>query len=206
MKALSTAYLHTVDPIALRPTQMTVGMKEVQRKRHDWREDSQSKEVNFLGHHLLPCVLGPKKRYHLIDNHHLALALHLEGVTAVLVNVVADLSGMEKDEFFTHLDNRNWLHPYDAEGLRHPHRDLPKTVSGMADDPYRSLSGALRRAGGYAKVETPFTEFLWADYMRRRIDPETVAKDDAKALQKALALAKSTTSQFLPGWAGVSES
>ncbi len=154
---------------------------------------------------MLPCVKGPKDRFHLIDNHHLALALHREGIKAVLVNIVAALSHLGKDEFYTHLDNRNWLHPYDGEGIRHDYKELPKSISDMADDPYRSLSGDLRRAGGYAKVETPFTEFLWADYLRHRIDARIVEKDYVKALKEALLLAKSKKSQLLPGWAGVSD-
>jgi hypothetical protein len=43
-------------------------------------------------------------------------------------------------------------------------KDLPKTVAGLIDDPFRSLAGELRRAGGFAKDTTPFSEFLWADF------------------------------------------
>ena len=38
----------------------------------------------------------------------------------------------------------------------------------LVDDPFRSLAGELRRVGGYAKDTTPFSEFLWADFLRRR--------------------------------------
>ena len=50
--------------------------------------------------------------------------------------------------------------------------DIPKSIEDMADDPFRSLAGALRRKGGYAKDTTPFSEFLWADFLRRRIEPQ----------------------------------
>jgi hypothetical protein len=46
---------------------------------------------------------------------------------------------------------------------------LPKTVAGLIDDPFRSLAGELRRAGGFAKDTTPFSEFLWTDFLRRRV-------------------------------------
>ena len=53
---------------------------------------------------------------YLIDHHHLVRALHDEGVTHVLVNIIADLSRLKKQPFWTVMDSRNWLHPFDAEG------------------------------------------------------------------------------------------
>jgi hypothetical protein len=64
------------------------------------------------------------------------------------------------------------------------------------------LAGELRRAGGYAKDTTPFSEFLWADFLRRRIKRQGVEKDFDGALEEALKLAKETDSDYLPGWCG----
>ena len=72
----------------------------------------------------------------------------------------------------------------------------------MVDDPYRSLAGELRQSGGYAKDTTPFSEFLWADFLRRRIKRKSVDDDFPAALVKALKLAKSGEADFLPGWCG----
>ena len=47
---------------------------------------------------------------------------------------------------------------------------IPSTVSELLDDPFRSLAGELRRAGGYAKAPAPYSEFRWADFLRRRIE------------------------------------
>ena len=33
------------------------------------------------------------------------------------------------------------MHPFDAEGKRCGHEDLPKTVVDMVDDPFRALAG-----------------------------------------------------------------
>jgi hypothetical protein len=79
---------------------------------------------------------------------------------------------------------------------------LPKTVADLEDDPYRSLAGELRFAGGYAKDATPFSEFLWADALRRRVDTKTAKNDFETALQKALEFAKSPAAGYLPGWCG----
>ena len=72
----------------------------------------------------------------------------------------------------------------------------------MADDPFRSLAGALRRRGGYAKDTTPFSEFLWADFLRRRLARKDVEKDFEAALDEAFGLAKSPDADHLPGWCG----
>jgi hypothetical protein len=191
-----------VSIVELRPTQMTVGLREVAEKRREWRERSDKKAGKYLGQHMAPTVLGPKGRHYLVDNHHLALALHEEGQDNVLVTVLADLSALPLAPFWTYLDNRAWCHPYDAEGKRRGFEDIPKKITGLADDPYRSLAGELRRAGGFAKDTTPFSEFLWADFLRPRIKARQIEARFSAALEKALSLAKSEAAGYLPGWCG----
>ena len=83
-----------------------------------------------------------------------------------------------------------------------PFKDLPKSIKDMKDDPYRSLAGVLRRAGGFAKDTTPFSDFLWADFLRRRIKRRAVEKDFDATLDQALKLAKQEEAGYLPGWCG----
>jgi hypothetical protein len=151
---------------------------------------------------MVPTVLGPKEAHYIIDDHHLSLALHQEGVKEVLVTVAADLSKLSKDSFWRYLDNRSWCHPYDAKGRRTDFDDIPRSLDKLEDDPYRSLAGDLRHAGGYAKDLTPFSEFLWADFMRTRVKRGAITSDFAKALATALKLAKSKDASYLPGWCG----
>jgi hypothetical protein len=190
-------------PLAdLRPTQMTVGLREVREKRKRWQKISPEKDADFLGKHMIPVILGPKDRHYVIDHHHLGLALLEEKIEHILVTVVANLSTLEKDAFWVFLDNRGWTHPFDENGQRRTYADVPKSLSDLVDDPFRSLAGELRRAGGYAKDTTPFAEFLWADFLRRRIKRALVDKDFEQALEKALQFAKSEDANFLPGWCG----
>jgi hypothetical protein len=197
--------LQPIPIVDLRPTQMTVGMREVKEKRDHLRKHVAKKIGKYLGSHMIPVVLGPKQRHYIIDHHHLALALHKEGLERVLVSVVANLSALEPDAFWIVLDHHAWVHPYDANGRRHPVADIPRSITRMADDPFRSLAGELRRAGGFAKDITPFSEFLWADFLRRRIDVRAVKKNFTGALDRALILAKSQEARYLPGWCGPSE-
>jgi hypothetical protein len=197
--------LHSVPIAELRPTQMTVGYREVEAKRKRWREIDDKDRETFLGSHMIPVLLGPKKRRYVIDHHHLARALQEEGVENVLTTVVADLHHLEKDAFWVVADHRAWVHPYDVDGVRRDVGDLPKRIEDLADDPFRSLAGELRRAGGFAKETTPFSEFLWADFLRRHIKRKDVKQDFSEALEEALALARSKDAAYLPGWCGPHE-
>jgi hypothetical protein len=196
--------LTTVDIIALRPTQITVGMREVMEKRKHWRETAGKKGAKFLGKHMIPVILGPKQRNYVIDHHHLALALHDEGVKQVAVTVIANLSRLETEAFWIVMDSRSWMHPFDARGERRHYNDIPKSLTEMVDDPFRSLAGELRRAGGFAKDTTPFSEFLWADFLRRRVKARSIERDFDRALERALALSKGKDADYLPGWCGPS--
>jgi hypothetical protein len=198
--------LKPVSITSLHPTQITVGMHEVDDKRKRLRKHPAKKIGKFLGHHMIPVILGPKDRSYIIDHHHLALALHREGVENVLVTVVSDLSALDPDAFWVVLDHRSWVHPYDANGRRRAFRDIPKSVADLADDPFRSLAGELRRAGGFSKETTPFSEFLWADFLRRRMKRKLVERNFRAAAKQAMTLAKSLEAHYLPGWCGPSTS
>ncbi|WP_062232845.1 ParB-like protein [Aureimonas sp. N4] len=184
----------------LRPTQMTVGLREVEAKRRHWRDADDTERTLLLRRHVIPAVIGPKQRAYIVDHHHFARALLEEDAGPVGLYVLADLSDLPKGEFWCFLDNSHWCHAYDASGTRCDLADIPKHLSDLADDPYRSLVGALIRRGGCAKSDKPFSEFLWADHLRRRIDETLVKQDFDAAVEKALALARAREARSLPGW------
>ncbi len=181
---------------------MTVGMREVKAKRKSWRDHPARKKAQFLGKHLIPVVWGPNSEYYVIDHHHLALALHQEGVEKIATTVVADLRRLPQNAFWVFLDNRGWLHPFDERGRRRRYEDLPRKIASLVDDPFRSLAGELRQSGGFAKDTTPFSEFLWADFLRRHMKRKVLDDAFADALLRALKLAKSGEADYLPGWCG----
>ena len=202
MSTVREPMIKPIPILSLRPTQMTVGMREVKEKRKRWREQKKKKQAESLGKHMIPVVRGPDQRYYVVDHHHLARALHEEGVTDILVTMIGDLSMVERDAFWGVMDNKRWVYPYDAKGDRRHFKDLPKSITELKDDPFRSLAGELRRVGGFAKDTTPFSEFLWADFLRRNISNKVVEENFAKAMEKSLALAKSPAAVYLPGWCG----
>jgi len=165
----------------LRPTQMTVGYREVAAKRRQWREANGKERLRLLRRHVIPAVIGPRRRTYIVDHHHFARALLDEDAGRVAVA---------------------WCHAYDADGKRRKLSRIPKNIGELADDPFRSLVGALMRRGGCAKSDQPFAEFLWADFLRRRINRRRVQQDFDAALKSALALARGKDARSLPGWCG----
>jgi hypothetical protein len=194
--------LNPVPITDLRPTQITVGLREIEEKRRAFREKTAAAEGKYLGRHMVPVVRGPKDRQFVVDHHHLCRALMAEDVKEVLVDVIADLRALKPAEFWSFLDHHGWCHPYDRHGERTGFDEIPAKLADMADDPYRSLAGELRRAGGFAKDVTPFSEFIWANYLRRRVKRKLVEEDFGAAMTKALKLARSTDAAFMPGWCG----
>ncbi len=197
-------HVERIDIAALRPTQLTVGYREVAAKRAEWRAlfkpGAKVRRKHFIDGHVVPTVLGPKRRIYVVDHHHLARALFDEGRETVLAGHLADLSALAKEEFWSVMAHRQWVYPFDADGRRHDFSAIPKSIEALADDPWRSLAGALRDAGGYAKDSAPFAEFRWADFLRRRIDAGLLAADFAAALAKARTLAHQAGAAHLPGW------
>jgi hypothetical protein len=190
----------------LRPTQMAVGYEEVSRKRKEWRERTPEEAKHFLVGHRFPAIRGPNKHYYIVDHHHLGRALLEEKVEIALIAVLHDLSHLNRDEFWIVMDHHQWAHPYDAKGKRRNFSDMPKKLKQLPDDPYRSLAAEVRRVGEYPKDTTPFSEFLWADYFRRRIPLATLRDDPGSALERARKLARKREAAHLPDWSAISES
>lgn len=166
----------------LRPTQMAVGLEEVGFKRSKWSALSAQGQRDFLGSHPFPALCGPGARYFIIDGHHLALALLQEGIGAVLVRQIEDLSNLDAHQFFVALQKRDLLCP---SGAPQTLWELPRSLQDLADDPFRSLTARLRRDCECPKDRTPFAEFRWADFLRARLKPDLYRSDPALAIKAA---------------------
>ena len=186
----------------LRPTQFTVGYVEVSLKSAEWARMPKKKRKADLESHVFPAVVGPGRAHFIIDHHHLGIALLDEGVKEVPVAVLDDLSWLEPAVFWRTMEFRGWSHPFDRRGRRCDYRDMPKRLGELEDDPYRSLAGLVRRAGGYAKDQLPFVEFLWADFYRPRVAARLIRRQPKRATRLGVRLARSSDARYLPGWSG----
>jgi hypothetical protein len=163
-----TSHLQRIKLRDLQPTQLTAGMAEVKEKQEQWKLLGKHERQRFLSEHWFPGVIGPQGLPYIVDHHHLALALWQSSVKHVRLVILADLAALEEEEFWMVMDHRDWVHPYDAKGDRVAFSAIPNKITGLVDDPYRSLAEQVRISGGYAKSDIAFAEFLWADFFRRR--------------------------------------
>ena len=201
-------HLVQVSVSELRPTQMTVGAAEVALKRSQWAQLKSKSRDKLLLSHWFPAVKGPKGDFYIVDHHHLGQALVHEEVKSVWVMQLADYTSLELDMFWRLMEFHHWAHPYNEKGLRCEFSSIPKSLTGLKDDPYRSLAGEVRKAGGYAKDAAPYAEFLWADFFRPLFRKSDLASKGGQGLPESLvveavALARNPKAQFLPGWSGV---
>jgi hypothetical protein len=196
-------HLIEVKVATLRPTQITVGLAEVSHKRDEWRNLSKKERNKRLKQQWFPSVLGPKGRYYITDHHHLGLALLEEGIESAWVTVQRDYSWLDPDRFWHIMDFHQLTHPNDEHGMRLDYSAIPKDITELRNDPYRSLAGFVRTAGGYAKDTAPFSEFLWADFFRPQISVDIINKSQKLAIEQAVGLARGSEARYLPGWTGV---
>ena len=186
----------------LRPTQITVGLIEVHDKRKHLRAMSHDERHDYLRAHPIPVVIGPEDRLYPTDHHHLGRALCDEDIEHAYFIVEADFSRHALDDFWSLMDEKQWVHPVDENGCRHGFGRLPKHLTQLIDDPYRSLAGYVRNAGGYAKTSAAFAEFTWADFFRRRVRIGEGHDGFDAAVAEGRRLALSVEAAGLPGYLG----
>lgn len=182
----------------LRPTQMTVGFREVEHKRQRWRTQVARLDPE-LWRRPVPAVLGPGGAAYVLDRHHTLCALKLEGATRVAVAIVSELDQLDRVAFWREMRDRGWCHPVDAWGVPSCCDAIPTRFEDLSDDPFRSLASALRRSGGYGKTDRPYSEFGWAAHLRRHFTAEQIRGDFPTALRAAQALARGPAARGLPG-------
>ena len=188
----------------LRPTQLSVGYAEVELKREQWRAMKRRQRAAEIARHVFPSVLGPEGAHYIIDHNHLGIALLESGEREVWLAELDDLSWLELPVFWRTMEFRSWTHPYDQRGRRRSYDEMPERLTQLKNDPYRSLAGMVRRAGGFAKEQTAFAEFLWADFFRPQVDAELIGAQPQRATKEAIKLAQSSSARYLPGWSGKS--
>jgi hypothetical protein len=196
--------VQSIEVKRLRPTQIAVGMRLVRLKRKGLRRVALKPQelVDYILAHPIRVVSGPSNAVLIVDHHHLGLALLKEGFKTAPVEVMADLSALTVNAFWKEMAKRRWVHPVDGAGKKQSVSGIPSSLTDMQDDPYRSLAGFVRLAGGFEKTAEPYVEFLWADYFRPLIKPKRLSKDFDAAVERGKTLARAAEARGLPGYTG----
>ncbi len=193
---------NSIDLSQLKPTQVTVGMLEVEHKRRRLQSlvRRPGELIAFILEHPIRVVMGPAGKFYVVDHHHLALALIRENFETAPMDIDGDFSKLSGENFWKKMQAMKFVHLCDEQGRACKVTRIPKDLEDLVDDPYRSLAGFAREAGAYEKVPTPFAEFLWADFFRARIHHHVVKKSFEKALKHAIKLARTPEAKKLPGY------
>ncbi len=186
----------------LHPTQFAVGYWEVDQRAASIARKSPKELASYLKAHLALLVIGPGAEPYLVDGHHLCVALlkARKGKT-VEARIEANWRSLSIAEFWSKMRGSNYVYLYDNQG-RGPLdvTQLPKKITGLTDDPYRSLAWAVRDRGGFQRTMISFSEFQWANFFRKQIDIGPKPEDFNKAVEAALRLSHTVEAKDLPGY------
>jgi len=191
----------------IRPTQITVGMLTVHEKQLEIsKKKKHPSELDaFLKKKYEPVVIGPQESFYIVDHHHLARALWEEKIEITYASIIANFSDLNEAEFWKAMNEQNWIFSFDenGDGPLSP-ENLPKRVSELRDDPYRSVAARVRDEGGYKKTKILYAEAQWAHFFRKRIhfqNSELRLDQNFKiAIEQAHVLAHSAEAKDLPGY------
>ena len=193
-------------PIAsLQPTQLCVGMAEVRSRQRDFSGESAADRRDYLGTKPVPLVRSRTGAVWMVDRHHRLRALMEIDPTATAFGYVAlQLDHDERHAVLEALHQRGWLYLYDGRGLGPLNPSaLPHQLTGLQDDPYRSLVWKLKKEKVIdAEPLIPFHEFRWGAWLRSRSLPPFSSEHLEPALPAARALARSNAAAHLAGWRG----
>jgi len=216
--------LPSIHVLLLRPTQFNVGYSQIEKvvasTNAQLAEATTKKEAKKILRNMnrrkkVPVVYGPGGEFFMLDHHHWARALWESDVKfarkQVNYYVIADLSFLEPADFWEEMKRNKWVYLNSCGEPQRP-ECLPTDVTTLQDDPYRSLARSVRgRRKGWKKTKLPFTEFIWADYLRtfastfaplvlegQRLE----SKENHDLYDLAINLCRAESASALPGYLG----
>lgn len=201
--ALAKVELLTITIKELHPTQAVLGFSEVEKKAKKIEKKQDRGELEkLLRKEAIPVVLGLENKKYMIDGHHFLAAAYKQKIDLVYYEVIDNLSNMPSEAAFWDkmIDTKRVYLKNNGQPIQP--KDLPSDITGLVNDPYRAFAAQVREAGGFEKTETPYIEFIWADYFRPLIPLDLIINKEKVAIKQALVLAQDSRAAGLPGYKG----
>ncbi|MCT0200261.1 chromosome partitioning protein ParB [Synechococcus sp. CS-1325] len=186
----------------LQPTQLCLGLAEVEARTCDFRLESPQSLRRYLRNRPVPIAVSSAGEHWMIDRHHrLRALLDVAPQTTVFCSVVLELEGASQSYCLEELNRRGWLYLIDRDGQGpYPPERLPRHLAELQDDPYRSLVWKLKQEGLIRpQPSVPFLEFHWGAWLRRQPLPPFSSRNLEPALQEARMLVRSRRGGGIPG-------
>jgi hypothetical protein len=198
---LSSGTLSLAAVDLLHPAQVALGYREVDYRIQQFQAMTPDELDAYLLEHFLPIVIAPDRLPYVVDHHHRARAIQMTGLReTVYVKVWENCKDWSRAEFWQLMQEKAWVYPYDKEGQRVDLEAIPASLDQLQDDPYRSLAWGVLQAGGYARSDVPFQEFLWGNYFRQHLSFENTEAGFQQAVNAALQLCRLPAASHLPGY------
>ncbi|MGB1775016.1 MAG: ParB-like protein [Synechococcus sp.] len=204
-KAGDDSALFKVAIADLRPTQWSVGFAEIWARQIDFAKETEQQHLRYLRRKPVPVVKDGTGNLWMLDRHHRLRALLEQNPGAsTWAYLVDDRSTSSSNDVLAFLQEKGWLYLIDGRG-KGPHaaKDLPESLMGLDDDPYRSLVWKLKKEGLITpQPQIPYHEFRWGAWLRRRPLPPFSSRALEPALPPARRLVCSSSAGEMPGWRG----
>ncbi|QNJ05485.1 parB-like nuclease family protein [Synechococcus sp. MEDNS5] len=184
---------------------MCIGLSEVWSRQQDFHTQSPKDQRRYLRGKPVPLVRNRLGQLWMVDRHHrLRALLELDPSVACFGYVIAEIEGESRESALEALQKRGWLYLFDARGNGpKPAMELPQSLLGLQDDPYRSLVWKLKKEGVIKPQPLiPYHEFRWGRWLRTRPLPPFSSARLGPALPAARCLARSEAASHLAGWKG----
>jgi hypothetical protein len=191
----------------LRPTQYSLGMLSIDSKVSEIEKAYLKGKFNkYLKSKIAPAIIGPDNNYYITDRHHTSFAITKAAIPeeykVLKIKVLHNWSNLSFEEFEKKMIENKYVWLKDENHTERDFKGLPKSISDLTDDPYRSLAWKVRKAGGFQKVKVSYLEFYWGIFFKESgIRLSNSSPDEvATVLEVAINLAYSKKASHLPGF------
>ena len=152
-------------------------------------------------------MIGPDGLFYITDRHHLTRSIFEADIPTkkkrVYTKVGKDFRNKTFTSFYKYMKENNFVYlKKTGENFRNI-ENLPKHISMLSDDRFRSLAWIIREQKGYEKVNVLFLEFIWADFLYKmgiRIKRDRISEE---IIRKSLRLVHSKQASHLPGYIAI---
>ena len=191
------------------PTQKTIGKVETKIRATLMREAAAAGNLDkYLRSKAGAYIKGPKDVLFLVDGHHVASSLltidkkYIGDDPEFYVTQLDDWSNQtDLAAFWKKMESAGFAFPYDEQDNRINPQDIPRDLTGLVDDPYRTLAWLLRKDEQFENTNEPFQEFKIGRFLRRHIKiVGSTAVDFAVAMVQARGLLHLEIAATLPGF------
>ena len=138
-----------VSAAQLQPTQWCVGLAEIWSREKDFAQDTRQQRLDYLRSKPVPLIRSADGAMWMLDRHHrLRGLIGIDPGATTWGYVVEELPTADRNAVLAYLHNQGWLYLYDGRGNGpRPAEQLPTSLLGLDDDPYRSLVWKLKQEG-----------------------------------------------------------